>query len=732
VGLELDLIKGILHRYCCALAGLSVDILDTQALVQKNIGWVHEDLASTDGTTVFLPSMVDRYADEGDNFAWFKVIATHQVSHLEFGSFTFRFEAPAAVFDDRRQQREQAAEIQVALPASANGHAYTAIGRFLRLFANRRLAFDLFTILEDARLDYRIQVEYPGIRQATRGVQADARTKRPALETLALQEALVELLMRLSLEQFMALPIPHVYADAARMLARLVHALRTARATVEDTAEATLRAYDIIARLPNIPMPGDQWIREDLTYLSPFSEADYEALLSALPTLATCNEADGDAYESPEPVDYRGEFKPDMVQILSQLEDKQAATSQPLSQDDLEQMLEDNIEWEWDGEQEERDQNVPVLAQNLMDELGMPPLDAVPPQSQGTIPHEDSQGGALTPSEPRTYVYDEWDFRNVVYKAGWCLVKEKELEEGDAIFYNDTLKRDNALLHHIRHQFERMMPERYRKTYRLTEGEDVDLNAALEAWADLRMNVPPDEKIYWRRYRVQRDVAVVFLLDMSASTAEAIDNDHTLLDDRKAPSDPAAYMTWLRNRRATLSRPDFKRIIDVEKESVVLLIQALELIGDTYGIYGFSGYGRDNVELYVIKDLVERFGERIKRRVDKITPLQATRMGPAIRHGITKLVQQGATTKVLILFSDGRPQDRGYSSAGAEKEYAVHDTRMALLEAKQEGITPFCLTVDKTGHDYMRAMCGDIGYEVLDDIALLPARLPMLYRTLTL
>ena len=96
-----------------------------------------------------------------------------------------------------------------------------------------------------------------------------------------------------------------------------------------------------------------------------------------------------------------------------------------------------------------------------------------------------------------------------------------------------------------------------------------------------------------------------------------------------------------------------------------------------------------------------------------------------------KLDEIGARTKVLFLISDGRPQDRGYSREGAEKEYAVQDTHMALLEAKSHGIIPFCLTVDRLGHDYMKEMCGDLPYEVLDDINSLPARLPQLYRRLT-
>jgi len=112
--------------------------------------------------------------------------------------------------------------------------------------------------------------------------------------------------------------------------------------------------------------------------------------------------------------------------------------------------------------------------------------------------------------------------------------------------------------------------------------------------------------------------------------------------------------------------------------------------------------------------------------------MHATRMGPAIRHAVSKLDDHEARTKVLFLLSDGRPQDRGYSREGVEKEYAVHDTRMALLEARRLGITPFCLTVDRAGHDYLKTMMGgDMGYEVVADIHTLPERLPQLYRRLT-
>ena len=179
-------------------------------------------------------------------------------------------------------------------------------------------------------------------------------------------------------------------------------------------------------------------------------------------------------------------------------------------------------------------------------------------------------------------------------------------------------------------------------------------------------------------------------------------------------------------------RRSYKRIIDLEKEACVLIINALEAVGDRYGIYAFSGYGRENVEFYTIKDIEESFSDSIKKRIDRVSPLHATRMGPAIRHATTKLDAQDAKTKLLFLISDGRPQDRGYSREGVEKEYAVHDTKMALDEAKEKDITPFALTVDKNGHDYLATMCQDMGYEILDDILELPRRLLYLYRRLTM
>ncbi len=770
--LELDRVKGILRLYCRALSGAGVEILNTKELVRRNIGWIDEDSASTDGSKVFLPPVVDHYSNKQDNFSWFKVVSTHQVGHLEFGSFEFLFDKQATQFEDRRHgmeeeinarraeelaarramadmARELAGEdaevtfVEVGPEGAASApespgsmRTYTDIGRFLAMFENGKLAFDLFTVLEDCRLDYRIKVEYPGISRASSRVQTETLERRPKIEDMPIQQAMVELLIHMSLERFSGLPVPEEYEEAAVMLSRILHQLRTAAANVEDTAEATLRAYEIISRLPNQTEEEDQWDEQDLEEPGEFNEEEFQDLIDRLQAdMEQRSEGqEGDeSYESPEPVDYRGDFKPEMVQLLTRLQadSGEQGEAQPMTQEMLEQLLQESDELELDAEQGDITDSMTTFAQNIMKEAGAPPPNSQPGQGYGPLLHDDDQGGELETREPQTFLYDEWDFRANDYKPRWCIVKEKTVEEGDINFYQDALKNYQSLSNHIRRQFELIMPESMRKTYRLIDGEDLDLNATLEAWVDLKMKIPPDDKIYWHRNRNRRDVAVVFLLDMSASTAEAIDEGRQTVDDRDAPDDPVEYMVWLRRRREGLVRRNYKRIIDLEKESTALLVQALESIGDTYGIYGFSGYGRENVEFYVIKDISEGFGDKVKRRIDKITPLHATRMGAAIRHAITKLENQDAHTKIMFLVSDGRPQDRGYSREGVEKEYAVHDTHMALVEARQKSITPFCLTVDKAGHDYLKSMCGDMGYEVLGEIWSLPERLPMLYRELT-
>ena len=746
-GVEFARIKDVMEMYCRALAGADIKLAESGELADKNIGWVSNESPSTEGSTVFVPSLVDRYLTKMQNFNWFKVVSTHQVAHLEFGSFWFEFDRPSAMFNDLRHElaRQKVDSTQAqAMPeidAESVEEAWlTDAQRFFDLFDDRKLALDIYTVVEDARLDARVKVEYRGIRRPYTEIQIDSLPQRPNITELPMRQAMVEFLVRLSLQQFEGLPAPQEYVEEAKQIGRIIRQVLNPEAAVEDTAEATLRIYAIISQIPNEEIPPEDWEDVDMGDDQQEEYVDPDDMESLLQQIAQGMEMqvrpDGEQeYESTDEVEFRGDFKPELVQLLEQLrmqnDEGGQASGEPITQEQLEELLQNSAELELQATQGEIQQSSNVMANNLMKEAG---VDA--PQSpefgQGPLVHVDEDGGALEASEPQTFVYDEWDFRAEDYKPRWCIVRQKTMQEGDPSYYGNTLGNYGSLVTQIRRQFEMMVPEMFRKVRKLEDGEEIDIDDIIEAFVDMKTGASPSDKFYWRRNKVQRDVAVAFLLDTSASTAEAIDDNKKNADDWDAPDDPVEYMVWLRTRRGEAMRRSYKRIIDVEKEAIVLLINALEAIGDLYGIYGFSGYGRENVEFYTIKDLDENFSDKVKKRIDRVAPLHATRMGPAIRHTTYKLDKQDARTKLMFLISDGRPQDRGYSREGVEKEYAVHDTKMALDEAKNKGINAFALTVDKNGHDYLKTMCSDMGYEVLDDIYELPSRLLYLYKKLTM
>ena len=484
-----------------------------------------------------------------------------------------------------------------------------------------------------------------------------------------------------------------------------------------------MRIYSVIASIDQNDN-ASQWqdISDQLN--EEFTSIDESEVFKQLSSDQSDTSEEND-YEKMQDVEYRGDFKPEIGQLItdiqSQLEDPQEEDSDKITQEMLQSALDRNADIQGDDSNDLSDGLKAMIQKLSMEMMNQEQFHSDPNKKfsdQSSNPDLSDNDQSLEIKEEGSFLYDEWDFKVGDFRVDWCLVKEKLISEGTSEYYDQILHEYSSMVTKIKRQFEQITPEMYRKVRKLDDGEEIDIDDVIEAMIDIKSGVGPSEKLYWKRNKVQRDVAVLFLLDTSASTAEAI-------------SDISTSYAVSGGTDLNVSRSSYKRIIDVEKEAVVLLINAIESLGDTYGIYGFSGYGRENVEFYTVKDIDEPFSEKIKGRVESISPLHATRMGPAIRHATTKLDKVDARTKLLFLISDGRPQDRGYSREGVEKEYGVHDTKMALDEAKNKNINAFCLTVDKTGHDYLKTMCQDMAYEVLDDIHILPERLLYLYRRLT-
>lgn len=714
----------MLGFYCHALTERHVELQDLKQLVDKNIGWSKSDVATSDGAAIFLPGIVERYAAQSDNFDYLKVMLTQQAGHLEFGSFGFEFERPSTLFADLRPRIKEPASYHDHDHGHEGHHEHesvTELTRFFRLFPNKRLAQDVFSIVESGRVEARVMEHYRGIAVAYGVMRARTLAVRQESVYLPAREALLEFMARLSLGRVDGIRVPKKQAALAREMRRMIGLVNGAGATVEDAAEATLRIYARLARVKNDYLQEDEFVVIDAERggskrskgSSGSNRWEDQEELSTLPGL---NGRERE-YMSPQGVDYRGEFRPELAQLLTQAQANSREQRKSLTPEELADMLKNQRspkprDAQDDGE--EQDPQTSQMVQNLLKEL-----DRRDPRMQSVTrrpsSNNDEDGGPLSANQPNTFVYDEWDNGAHKYRERWCKVYEKNLGSGDLTFYRETLLSHAGLLQQIRREFEQVVPELYHKEKRLPEGSDHDLDLAIEALTDFRIGISPSEKIFWRHHKIERDVAVAFLIDMSGSTGEAI---KTVSDKPLAGGGPGVERSQ-------------RRIIDVEKEAIVLMMDALEAIGDRYGVYGFSGHGRDNVEYYAIKDLDEPFSMEIAKRFGRIGPLHATRMGPAIRHTIAKLRKQQTHSKFLFLISDGRPQDRGYSQEGAEKAHAVQDTRMAMIEARREGIHPFCLTVDKDGNDYLRTMMDDFSYEVLAEVAMLPRRLPQLYKKLT-
>ncbi|NNF45794.1 MAG: VWA domain-containing protein, partial [Desulfofustis sp.] len=237
----------------------------------------------------------------------------------------------------------------------------------------------------------------------------------------------------------------------------------------------------------------------------------------------------------------------------------------------------------------------------------------------------DSQGGILL---------DEWDYRRNGYRKNWCRIYEREISLLHSTFVDTTLDKHRGLLIKLRRQFEFMKTNEH-FVRRQREGDDLDLDAIVEARGDMRAGISPSSKLFVRLQRNERDIATIFLVDMSNSTEG-----------------------WVGT---------------VIKEALVLLCEVMDVAGDPYGILGFSGMRRSRCDLYRIKDIEEPYNRLIHQRINSIQPREYTRMGPALRYAADTLKQYEARTRLLVTITDGKPED--YDDY--KGEYAIEDTRKA-------------------------------------------------------
>lgn len=286
----------------------------------------------------------------------------------------------------------------------------------------------------------------------------------------------------------------------------------------------------------------------------------------------------------------------------------------------------------------------------------------------------------------------EWDWRRRALLSDHCAV-QCLVTQPQAPFVPPPHLRATA--HRVRRRLE-VLRAAPRNTRAQQSGDELDLDAWVRFQTQARGGVQHSDAppIYTRRERGERSLATLLLADLSLST------------DAYATSDA--------------------RVIDVIRDALYVFGEALAATGDAFEMLGFSSVRRQHVRIQHIKGFGERWGEPVRARVGALKPGFYTRMGAAVRDATRRLAARPERQRLLLVLTDGKPNDLDIY----EGRYGLEDTRHAIQEARDAGLTPFCVTIDHEAHDYLPMLFGSNGYALVRQPQDLTRRLTQAWVTL--
>jgi nitric oxide reductase activation protein len=621
---------------------------------------------SQDGRTISLPSLLRRYPTAEENMRLYLVMAAHEAGHVEFGTYHLTLEPLTDLVVALRQRYGR---VKQAAPDS--------LASLFRFYPHPGLIQDLWMLLEDARVEFLLQEEYPGLQRDLQQLAREAIETRSLTHGLTVKELVVDQLLQLSAAASQPVAIHEAIKAEIAILWPLCRTILVPTATAEG---AVRLAHTLYLRLEELLAPKGAMIQG----------AQPDDASEELGVGPSASEETGEDYRPVTNWVYRGAMNPEFIRQNAQ--DGRSQDEQPQSEA-IQRMASAA-----GGSQEASSQGQQHRGGTRTETEGdrLAGGRQLPSQVEELLAVKVEQPAPVDQAGPgdRVVRYPEWDQGIDDYRLNWCRVVERAAEEGSGDIVGATLSAHGSEVTALRRFFESLRPPGLRRVPGQADGDELDVDAAVRMCAERAAGADLSDRIYVRRERKERDVAAAFLVDVSGSTSRQLESG--------------------------------RRVIDLEKEGLVLLCEALEAVGDQYALYGYSGQGRGQVDFLVIKDFDDRLGGKAAQRLGGLVPKQQNRDGAAIRHATAKLLEREARTRLLVLMSDGRPLDDGYKD-----EYSLEDTKAALREARQRGVHPFCITIDREADDYVRRMYGDVQFAVIDHLEALPKRLPKIYQRLT-
>ncbi|MBC2710898.1 MAG: hypothetical protein HGJ94_07855 [Desulfosarcina sp.] len=644
VAVPLSAVRSGLKRYLHARTGLAVAIRPLSSLSGKHANRdTGMPLVRCNGRAIYLPDEMDLMEKRPDNAALYKLLVRLEAGAIEFGTYDL----------DVEKALDTAAFAPP--PDSTEVHAAESdLGRFLHGFEHPTLALDLFTLFEHGRIARKVRRRYPGLFRRLTGALTDhhllARTGHKIGGTL------FPLYRHLVMNEKVA-PDPALKLYVQAMADRLDQVTSSGSDTVETSARLVMEFYPKLARSTAVDgMPAFRALalpfgrRLEPSFFGPFHNTYHRLASDIHKHLA---ERKIRAYRS------------DIQRLLGRQNGQVSASDiRPLIVNPSPATAPAAVDLSW------------LDLESLLCSHGLGQL----------------ANGADGASAFR---YREWDWCMGDYLPDRVRVLEREIHGPDLGFYRQTLDNFRGLVSRIRYAFELMRPEEMTILRQWREGDAFDYRALLDYALDKKAGLMPSDRLFIKRMKRVRDVAVLLLVDLSRSTANAVDDRGT-------------------------------RVLDVEKQAIVLLCEALKVVGDRFAIAGFSGTGPLGVDYYRVKDLDAPLDNVVKGRISAMAPQRSTRMGAAIRHATALLSPVQARVRLIIILGDGFPNDLAY-----KESYAVEDTRRAVMEARTAAIHVKAITVNISDNGQLDRLYGSSHHTRIGNVRDLPEKLVRVYSALT-
>jgi nitric oxide reductase NorD protein len=664
VTVPLSEVRQQLNNYLQARTSLSISVKSLSNL-PGTMCKAHgqETFVCSDGKFIYLPDEISKFFTKDENKKLYKCLTRLEAGLYEFGTFDFDLEKATEKCLRFEGIKDQGCELNSIL----NNEHISDLKRFFLLFPVPELADDLFTTFEHGRIRLLLNWQYPGLIRQTLPV-----LQQEALDIIKQKEhpdAVFLLYLKIALNVAI-----HKYVDLDKKTAAFIKQMekqfKTAMAvdhTVETCAELVTIAFPCVDMLLNASGQPDKLEKIYTPMRTPFGwrvRSDL-FLMSHLNFEQMAAKLNAQLASKGYKV-YKSDIRRRLI-----------ANKGIISHEDIKSILLNN----------QNTKNKDVSKREISIDLSWLDLSQLH-SSRALTPLISDDNGPV-------FWYKEWDCNLNDYLSTHTRVLDKSMPQFSDDFYISTLKQHQGLVQNIRYAFELLRPEGLIRLRQWVEGDEFDYRALLDFAIDKKAGKIPSDRLYIKHIKQTRDVAVLLLVDLSRSTSNTVYNSKVT-------------------------------ILSVEKEAIVLFCEALQVVGDAFAIAGFSSTGPLGVDYLRIKDFEENLDDRVKRRINAMAPQRNTRMGAAVRHATCQLENISSKVRLLIILSDGFPNDIDY-----KHRYAIEDTRKAIFEARSKNIFTHAITVHFSGDPKLDDLYGNVHHNVISDVRELPDKLLRIYGGLT-